>query len=61
MADILPFKKPTAAQKNRGKTLCSRGFHQWKADKETRFDSQQGNLVTRYVCQRCGKTRVPRQ
>lgn len=58
MADIIPFKKPSAAQKNKGKTLCKRGFHQWVADRRTPFDSQQGSLITRHQCQRCGKTRI---
>lgn len=58
MADILPFKKPKAAKKHRGNTLCGRNFHQWITDKQTRFDTQQGKLITRYVCQRCGKSKV---
>ncbi|MDH3831617.1 MAG: hypothetical protein OEV12_05545 [Gammaproteobacteria bacterium] len=54
MADIIPFRKPTASEKARGKTLCKRGFHKWVLSKDKRFDSQQGRLVTSYCCERCG-------
>ena len=58
MADILPFKKPKASEKHKGKSLCRDGFHKWVADKEKRFDVKQGKLVTRYVCKRCGKEKI---
>lgn len=54
MADIILFKKPNAAEKSKGKTLCKRGFHKWIVDKDKRFDSRQGRLVTDYCCVRCG-------
>ena len=54
MADIIQFKKPAAADKAKGKTLCKRGFHKWIVDKDKRFDSRQGRLVTDYRCARCG-------
>lgn len=54
MADILRFRKPTAAERAKGKTLCRRGFHKWAVDGDTAFDSKQGRLVTTYRCQRCG-------
>ena len=55
MADIIQFKKPRAADKARGKTLCRRGFHKWAVSKQQQFDSKQGRLVTVYKCSRCGK------
>jgi hypothetical protein len=58
VAEIIPFKKPRLSQKHKGKTLCKNGFHKWKADKQTVFDVKQGGLVTRYVCERCGATKV---
>lgn len=58
MADILPFKKPSAKEKSKGKTLCRHGHHKWVVDKEKQFDVKQGRLVTRYRCARCDKTRV---
>lgn len=58
MADILQFKKPTAAERAKGKTLCRRGFHKWVVDSDTTFDSKQGRLVTRWRCSRCGATRT---
>lgn len=61
MADILPFKKPRAADKHKGKTLCRHGFHKWVVDKKTVYDSKQGKLVTRERCQRCGKIRIRAQ
>jgi hypothetical protein len=39
MADILQFRKPTASEKAKGKTLCKRGFHKWVISKDKRFDS----------------------
>jgi len=58
VADILPFKKPKASEKHRGKTLCKSGFHKWQADKQTQFDVKLGKLVTRYRCKRCGQSKV---
>jgi hypothetical protein len=58
MADILQFRKPTAADRARGKTLCRRGFHQWSVDGDTTFDSKQGRLVTTCRCKRCGALRT---
>lgn len=56
MGDVVPFKKPDAKKPKKG--LCKHGFHKWKVVKHTRFDSQQGKLVTRYQCERCGKRKV---
>jgi hypothetical protein len=58
MADIIQFKKPRAADKARGKTLCRRGFHKWTVATDSRFDSKQGRLVTLYRCSRCGATKT---
>lgn len=58
MGTVLPFKKKTAWQKHKGKTLCREGFHKWKVVVKQQFDVKQGKLVTRYKCQRCGKEKV---
>lgn len=58
MADILPFRRPKAAEKHKGNTLCRNGHHKWVVDKTQVFDVKQGKLVTRYRCSRCDKTRV---
>jgi len=67
MADILPFSKPKpkskvarqqGGNKPAGNTLCKSGFHKWKADKSTDFAVKQGKLLTRYICERCGKTKT---
>lgn len=60
MGEVIRFKKPTAAEKAKGKTLCRRGFHKWVVVKERQFDVSQGRLVTAYECSRCGavKTRA---
>lgn len=58
MADILPFKKKTVADKHRGKTLCRSGFHHWKIVNERKFDVKQGRLVTVYQCKRCAKQKI---
>jgi hypothetical protein len=55
MADILTFRKKTAAEKHKGKSLCRSGFHKWKLLKERKFDVKLGKLVTAYRCTRCGK------
>lgn len=55
MTNILPFKRPSAAQKHKGKTLCINGFHKWKVITENKFDVKQGKLVTQYECIRCGE------
>jgi hypothetical protein len=55
MADIIPFRKPKASEKAKGKTLCLTGFHKWKVDKDRVFDVKQGRLVTVYRCERCGE------
>jgi len=58
MADILVFKKPRAADKARGKTLCRRGLHKWAVSKQQQFDTRQGRLVTVYHCERCGAVKT---
>ncbi|MEY1660635.1 hypothetical protein [Isoalcanivorax beigongshangi] len=54
MSNVLPFRKPRAPKKG----LCQHGFHRWKVVKETVFDTKEGKLVTRFQCERCGKTKV---
>ncbi|MEM7258647.1 MAG: hypothetical protein AAF404_14815 [Pseudomonadota bacterium] len=56
MAQIIPFKKRKTSSK--GKTLCANNHHKWKVDISQQFDVKKGELVTRYVCERCGKARV---
>lgn len=58
MGDVLQFKRPTAAEKHKGKTLCRSGFHKWLVVKEKQFDVKQGKLVTVYKCKRCGVQKV---
>lgn len=53
MSNVVSFKKPRAAKKHRGNTLCRRGFHKWEVV-DTPFDTRQGRLVTCYRCARCG-------
>ena len=54
MGDVVRFRRPTAAEKAKGNTLCRRGFHKWAVQKERQFDVKQGRLVTVYECTRCG-------
>ncbi len=58
MADIIQFRKPAAADKARGKTLCKRGFHKWEILHDRQFDSRQGRLVTVYRCSRCDASKI---
>ena len=61
MGDIVKFKKPTLAQKHKGKTLCKSGFHQWQLVDSLPFDVKRGGLVTRYKCSRCGALKTQAQ
>lgn len=60
MGEVVRLRRPRAADKAKGKTLCSHGFHKWVVDKERRFDVRKGKLLTVYRCIRCGavKTRA---
>jgi len=58
MGDVLPFKRPSAAKKHKGKTLCRSGFHKWKIVTASTFDVKQGRLVTHSRCERCGEKKV---
>ncbi|HBR98952.1 MAG TPA: hypothetical protein DD979_16480 [Gammaproteobacteria bacterium] len=57
MGQILPFKRPSAADKRKGNTLCRNNHHKWKTETTNRFDVKSGKLVTVEKCERCGKTR----
>jgi hypothetical protein len=54
MSNVIPFRRPKASEKHRGKTLCREGFHKWEVCKEKEFDVKQGRLITVYTCTRCG-------
>jgi len=56
--NVIPFKRPKAADAHKGKTLCRHGFHKWNIKQDKQFDSQRGRLVTLYKCERCGKQKV---
>jgi hypothetical protein len=58
MGEVIRFRKPKAAEKARGKTLCREGFHRWVVSNDKQFDVRQGRLVTVYRCSRCGVTRT---
>ena len=58
MGEILPFKRPRASEKHRGRSLCRDNHHKWVVDKDRVFDTREGRLVTRYRCVRCGKVRT---
>ncbi len=54
MGDVVPFKKPSAQTRNKGKSLCRNGFHKWELLPERPFDVHLGKLVTAWRCVRCG-------
>ncbi|RYZ84990.1 MAG: hypothetical protein EOO68_30880 [Moraxellaceae bacterium] len=58
MGEVIQFKRLTAWQKHKGKTLCREGFHKWVVEKDKQFDVKQGKLITFYRCSRCGETKV---
>jgi hypothetical protein len=51
-------EKAARSERARGATLCGRGFHKWRVDPRQQFDVQEGRLVTRYLCERCGAVRT---
>ena len=55
MGDVVQFKRPTIAERHKGKALCQSGFHKWEILKEKQFDVKQGKLITVYQCKRCAK------
>jgi hypothetical protein len=57
MGKLLTFKRPTAQDKRKGKTLCLNNHHKWEVMTKSKFDVQQGKLVTVYKCTRCSKKR----
>jgi hypothetical protein len=58
MGEVIKFKRPSLAEKHKGKTLCKSGFHRWEIQKEQPFDVKLGRLVTLYRCARCGATKT---
>ncbi|MAN52169.1 MULTISPECIES: hypothetical protein [unclassified Marinimicrobium] len=56
--NVIAFKRPSAKEKHKGKTLCRSGFHKWKVVTERKFDVKQGKLVTQLRCTRCSKEKV---
>lgn len=58
MGNIIRFKKPSLAEKHKGKTLCKSGFHKWELVQEKQFDVKQGKLISLYKCTRCGATKT---
>lgn len=57
MSNVLPFKRPKASEKHKGKTLCKTGFHKWFIVNDKKFDVKAGKLVTVYQCERCKATK----
>jgi hypothetical protein len=53
-SNIVPFAAIPPKKRNKGKTLCKNGFHKWVLDKATSFDVNEGKLINRYRCSRCG-------
>jgi hypothetical protein len=57
-SNVIRFRKPSAAERSKGKTLCREGFHKWAIRQDKQFDVRQGRLVTVYACVRCGATKT---
>lgn len=57
MGEVVAFKRPKKTTQA-GNTLCKEGHHKWVIDKKKQFDSQQGRLVTLFICSRCGKKKT---
>lgn len=55
--DVIAFpgkRARTARRKAKSKSLCREGYHRWQVDKQSRFDTHSGKLITTRVCERCG-------
>ncbi|HEY8539129.1 MAG TPA: hypothetical protein VIL28_09690 [Steroidobacteraceae bacterium] len=57
MSNVVSLRK-YKQKRAEGKTLCTSGFHKWRAVGERRFDVKHGKLVTTERCARCGSERV---
>jgi hypothetical protein len=55
MGEVVQFKRPSAALRHKGDTLCRSGFHKWVVLQDKQFDVKQGKLITVYQCTRCAK------
>lgn len=58
MGNVISFRKRSLKEKHRGNTLCRRGFHKWTLESEKKFDVKQGQLITAWRCNRCGKVKT---
>lgn len=58
VSNVVPFKRPSAAKKHKGKSLCRSGFHKWVIYQKKQFDVKKGKLVTIYKCSRCDERKV---
>jgi len=58
MGEILRFKRKSASERHKGKSLCRHGHHKWDVETRAVFDVKQGRLVPRFRCARCGRTRT---
>lgn len=58
VVSLVKFKKQKRAEQGKKATLCGGGHHSWVIDKENVFDVKEGKLVTRWLCKRCGTSKV---
>ena len=56
--NLKQFKKQQLRKKNKAKTLCNNGFHQWEIIDENQFDVKKGQLVTTLQCRHCKKIKT---
>jgi hypothetical protein len=57
MGEVIAFKRQSLKEKHKGKSLCKHGFHKWKLETESKFDTKQGKLVSVFTCERCKATK----
>jgi len=56
--NIKQFKKQQLRKKNKAKTLCQNGFHQWIIINNNQFDVKKGKLITTLQCKHCHKMKT---
>ncbi|MCU7938784.1 MAG: hypothetical protein KZQ64_12175 [gamma proteobacterium symbiont of Bathyaustriella thionipta] len=56
--NLKQFKKQQLKKKNKARTLCNSGFHQWEIIDKNQFDVKKGQLITTYRCKQCNKIKT---
>lgn len=56
--NLKQFKKQQLKKKNKARTLCDSGFHQWEIIDKNQFDVKKGQLITTSQCRHCKRIKT---